>query len=129
MAKPTKANTKKEGNKYDKIIRENLMSLLPAIFNKVLGMKDYRIENLPKVKFQTTLEREPDFLKIVYDKKFPQGRILHVEFQGGNEQYMAARMLEYSAILYRKFRMPIEQHLIFMGSGKSTMNDKIEYQN
>ena len=127
MSKTAKTNNRKESNKYDKIIRENLMKLLPAIFSKVLGIKQYRIEHLPAVKFQTTLEREPDFLKKVYDTKFPKGRILHIEFQGGNETYMDARMLEYSSILYRKFRIPIEQHLIFMGAGKSTMNNKIEF--
>ena len=129
MTKQNKQTNKEEGNKYDKIIKENLLSLIPALLNKVLGLKKFRIEDLPMIKFQTTLEREPDFLKLVYDDTYPEGRIMHIEFESSNETHMDTRMLEYLSIIYRKLRKPIEQHLIFMGDKVSTMNNKIEFIN
>lgn len=102
MSKQHQTNQRKEGNKYDKIIKENLKSLIPALLNKVLGLKVLRIEDLPAVKMQTTLEREPDFLQLVYDEVFPEGRIIHLEFESSNETNMERRMLAYLGMLYRK---------------------------
>jgi len=127
MSKQHQPNQRKEGNKYDKIIKENLKSLIPALLSKVLGLKIHRIEDLPAVKMQTTLEREPDFLHLVYDEAFPEGRIIHLEFESANETNMERRMLEYLGMLYRKYGLPIEQHLIFMGNSPSTMKRKIEF--
>ena len=115
MAKRKPSNNKQEGNQYDKIIKENILSLIPALLKRVLGFEDYQLEDLPVIKLQTTIEREPDFLKLLYDKRFPKGRILQIEFETGNETYMEMRMLEYCSIIYRKFKKPVEQHLIFMG--------------
>jgi len=127
MAKRKPSNNKQEGNQYDKIIKENILSLIPALLKRVLGFEDYQLEDLPVIKLQTTIEREPDFLKLLYDKQFPKGRILQIEFETGNETYMEMRMLEYCSIIYRKFKKPVEQHLIFMGSKPSTMKTKIEF--
>ncbi len=127
MAKRRPSKNKQEGNQYDKIIKENILSLIPALLKRVLGIENYRLEDLPIIKLQTTIEREPDFLKLIYDKEFPKGRILQIEFERGNETYMEMRMLEYCSIIYRKFKKPVEQHLIFMGSQPSTMKTKIEF--
>jgi len=101
--------------------------LIPALLKRVLGFEDYQLEDLPVIKLQTTIEREPDFLKLLFDKRFPKGRILQIEFETGNETYMEMRMLEYCSIIYRKFKKPVEQHLIFMGSKPSTMKTKVEF--
>lgn len=127
MKKTTPPSNRNEGNKYDKIIKENLQRLIPALLSRVLNLKIYRIEDLPDVKMQSTLEREPDFLKIVYDEAYPEGRILHLEFESGNETYMERRMLEYLAMLHRKYGLPVEQHLIFLGEKPSTMVNQIEF--
>ena len=37
-----------EGNKYDKIIKENLQSLVPALLRKVMNITELRLENLPQ---------------------------------------------------------------------------------
>jgi hypothetical protein len=34
-----KKNDKKEGNQYDKIVKENIESIIPALMNSVLGFK------------------------------------------------------------------------------------------
>ncbi len=127
MTKRTKISNKEEGNQYDKIIKENILSLIPALLKKVLGLKKFTMEDLPIIKLQTTLEREPDFLKLIYDVNFPEGRIMQLEFESSNETYMNMRMLEYCSIIYRKFRKPVEQHLIFLGNKPSTMKTTIKF--
>ena len=127
MAKKHKLSNKEEGNQYDKIIKENILSLIPALLKRVVGLKAFRVADLPVIKLQTTLEREPDFLKLVYDDNFPEGRIMQLEFESGNETYMNMRMLEYCSIIYRKFKKPVEQHLIFLGEKPSSMKSTINF--
>jgi len=52
---------------------------------------------------------------------------MHLEFESGNETYMNMRMLEYCSIIHRKFRKPVEQHLIFLGEKPSTMKNSIHF--
>ena len=127
MVKRNTLTNKEEGNQYDKIIKENILNLIPALLKRVVGLETFRVEDLPIIKLQTTLEREPDFLKLIYDANFKEGRIMQLEFESGNESYMAMRMLEYCGIIHRKFRKPVEQHLIFLGSKPSSMKTKIEF--
>ena len=115
--KPRKSGDK-EGNKYDKIIKENLQSLIPALLRTVMNLGGIRLENLPQVKLQTTIEREPDFLKKMYSENHPAGCILHIEFEGKDEKETDYRMLEYGAIMVRKFKLPVEQHLVYLLEGE-----------
>lgn len=127
MAKKHTLTNKEEGNQYDKIIKENVLSLIPILLKRVIGLTAFRVEDLPVIKLQTTLEREPDFLKLVYDANFPDGRIMQLEFESGNETYMNMRMLEYCSIIHRKLKKPVEQHLIFLGEKPSTMKTNIQF--
>ncbi len=115
--KKKEPESKKEGNKYDKIVQENLKELVPAIIRNVLGYKKCRLKALPKIKLQTTLEKEPDFLMIIYDDRSPNGRILHIEFEGQDEKIMDWRMAEYLGIIGKIHQMEIEQRLIYIGMG------------
>ena len=54
---------------------------------------------------------------------------MQLEFESGNESHMAMRMLEYCSIIYRKYRKPVEQHLIFLGNKPSTMKTSINFLN
>lgn len=116
--KAKKKTTSKEGNKYDKIIKENLQNLIPALQRQVIKLENARFENLPQVKLQTTIEREPDFLKIMFSDTYPDGCLFQVEFEGKDEKETGYRMLEYGAILVRKFKLPIEQHVIYLLEGE-----------
>ncbi len=53
MAKRKTSNKKQEGNQYEKIIKENILSLIPALLKRVLGLENYRLEDLPVIKLQT----------------------------------------------------------------------------
>lgn len=118
MAKRTKAPPQKkanEANKYDKIIKENLEGLIPALLRTVVRIGNARLENLPQIKLQTTFEREPDFLKIMYSAQHPEGCILQIEFESKDSVETDFRILEYFAILFRKFKKPVVQHVVHLG--------------
>src|SRR5690606_8896080 len=69
---------------------------------------------------QHTRERKPDVLRRVTDnagKTF----VLHLECQVKNEKDMALRMAEYYIMLLRKYRLPVKQHVSFLGKGKARM--------
>lgn len=104
------------GNIYDRIFKENLSAILPVFLEKIVGLKDYRLENLPQIRQQSTTEREPDFLRVIYDDVSPEGRILHGEFQLQDEKDFDYRMLEYAVLLMRKYRKEVEQHVFFFSN-------------
>ena len=70
-----KKSNKREGNLYDRIVKENIDSIIPALMNSVLGFKVKKAEVI-KGKLQQTKEKEADALRIITD---PNGQkfILH----------------------------------------------------
>ncbi len=122
-----------EPQEYDKIFKENIEELIIPFAEKLLNINP---ENLVDIsgELQTTLEVKPDFLKkVVVDKKDKKSKqknfILHIEFQTANELYMAHRMNEYYAILYKKYKLEVHQYVFFIGSGKAKMKQTIEAKN
>ncbi len=84
---------KREGNFYDKIMRENLKQIFLPLVEKQLQIKIKSVKPLSD-KQETTLERETDaFLLIETDtgEKF----ILHLEFQVKDDPDMIYRMIEH----------------------------------
>lgn len=114
-----KNSTKQEGNQYDKIVKENIESIIPALMNSVLGFKVSKSEVI-KEKLQQTKEKEADALRIVTD---PNGQrfILHLEFQVDDYAKMIYRMIDYWGLLKYKYLLPVRQYVIFIGSGKPKM--------
>ena len=111
---------KREGNQYDKIVKENIESIIPALMNSVLG---FRVKEavIIKEKLQQTKEKEADALRIITD---PNGQkfILHLEFQVDDYSKMAYRMADYWLLLKAKYQLPIRQFVIFIGAGQPKMN-------
>lgn len=111
---------KREGNQYDKIVKENIESIIPALMNSVLG---FRVKEavIIKEKLQQTKEKEADALRIISD---PNGQkfILHLEFQVDDYAKMAYRMADYWLLLKSKYSLPIRQFVIYIGSGKPKMS-------
>ena len=106
-------------NDYDKILKENIASLLLPLTEKYLGIKIKDSQEL-KDKLQTTIEKEPDFIRIVRtdaDEEF----ILHLEFQTRDEEGMVYRMQEYYGLLRRKHGLPVRQFVIYLGKRTSRM--------
>ena len=108
---------------YDKIIKENLEAILLPLTELLLGIQVQSSEKLT-IKLQTTLEREPDFIRKV---ETPEGDIfiLHLEFQSSDESHMIYRMKEYEAILSKMYRIPIKQFVVYLGEGISKMHSQL----
>lgn len=114
-----KKQNKQEGNLYDKIVKENIESIIPALMNSVLGFKVAKSEVI-REKLQQTKEKEADALRIITD---PNGQkfILHLEFQVDDYTKMAFRMADYWILLKSKYQLPIRQFVIFIGNGEPKM--------
>ena len=110
---------KKEGNIYDKIVKENIESIMPALMNSVLGFKVSE-STVIKEKLQQTKEKEADVLRIITD---PSGKkfILHLEFQVDDYKKMVYRMIDYWGLLKSKYSFPVRQFVIFIGDKEPTM--------
>ena len=126
MAKAFKDN--KQGNKYDKIFRENMEAALPYIIVYLLNLDIVSSIELPD-EVQHTEERKPDSLKKVRDTA-GETFVLHIEFQAKSDPEMPYRMAEYSIMLQRKYKLQVKQYIIFIG-GKPNMATNIvtEYFN
>ncbi|MDJ1505397.1 hypothetical protein [Xanthocytophaga agilis] len=120
-------SNKKEGNQYDKIFKENLESVTLALIEKVLQIQVASYEKMP-LELQRTLERKPDQLLKITDK---QGNtfLLQLEFQLADEERMVDRMLEYRAILNRKYDFNVRQYVLFLSDQIPQMSTRIEKEN
>lgn len=116
-----KKNTKQEGNQYDKIVKENIDSIIPALMNSVLGFK-VKEATIIKEKLQQTKEKEADALRII---TAPSGEkfILHLEFQVDDYPKMIYRMADYWILLKSKYHLPVRQFVIFMGNKEPKMKN------
>jgi hypothetical protein len=123
MKKTTKKQpdqeNKREGNIYDKIVKENIESIIPALMNSVLGFKVME-STVIKEKLQQTKEKEADVLRIITD---PSGGkfILHLEFQVDDYKKMVYRMIDYWGLLKSKYKLHVRQFVIFIGDKEPTM--------
>lgn len=114
---------KREGNVYDKIVKENIESIIPALMNSVLGFKVLD-STVIKEKLQQTKEKEADVLRIITD---PSGGkfILHLEFQVDDYKKMVYRMVDYWGLLKSKYHLPVRQFVIFIGDKEPKMKTVI----
>lgn len=110
-------------HQYDKILRENLEAALPGLVKRLLDIHAVYSEELPD-DVQHTKERKPDVLKKVTDKN-GQTFVLHIEWQVTDEKEMVFRMAEYFYMLWRRYRLPVRQYVIYIGEGIPTMTDHI----
>ena len=55
--------------------------------------------------------------------------VLHVEIQTADDLDMNARMLEYYGLLYRVYRLPIKQYVIYLGESETKMVNFIDDEN
>ena len=110
-------------HQYDKILRENMEGALPGLIQNLLHIIVAHSEELPD-DIQHTKERKPDVLKKITDQS-GYTFVLHIEFQAKDEPEMAFRMAEYFIMLLRKYRLPVRQYVIYIGSNPPTMPDYI----
>ena len=90
----------------------------------VLGITAVFMEELPD-DVQHTKERKPDVLKKVTDN-LGNTFVLQIEFQVAKETTMVYRMLEYYAMLSRKYELPVHQYVIYLGKSRLKMTAKFQ---
>ena len=103
---------------YDRILRENIVPIVEVFAYQVLGIQPVSSQrqdpNLPK-----TLEKKPDFVSKLVLPNQPHPVILHLEIQTETDSVMHLRMLEYYALLRRKYQLQVLQYVILLrGDGK-----------
>lgn len=114
----------KQVSQYDKILKENIEAVIPNLMQKVLGITAAESEELPD-DIQHTKERKPDVLKKITDT---QGNtfVLQIEFQVADEEEMVYRMAEYCIMLERRYKLPVRQFVVFLGSGQPQMPTQLQ---
>jgi len=110
-------------NEYDKIIKENIEAVFLPLAEKYLGISIVSFRKLPG-KLQSTIEREPDFIKIVKTKN-EQEFILQIEFQTADQKDMIYRMAEYHGLLLKKYKYPIKQFVVYLGQKTPKMRTSL----
>lgn len=90
---------------YDKIFREVLRDIFPAVAQKVLGIPAGHYQPLP-TDLQYTSEREADQVWLVTPET-SEPFVLHCEFQTVNDKRMLGRMLLYYGFLYYQQKLPV----------------------
>ena len=115
---------KHPSSQYDKIFKENIEAVISSIMVNVLDITAVSMEELPD-DIQHTKERKPDVLKKVTDTK-GDTFVLQIEFQVKDEPEMVYRMLDYYGMLERKYELPVEQFVIFLGGDKPKMPTELD---
>lgn len=111
---------------YDKIFKENIESIIIPFTRRLLGAIPTELEEIPD-DLQRTIERRPDFLK-----KATLGKetfILHIEFQTEDEEDMVHRMLEYCALLTRRYKLEVRQYVVYLRDHRAQMQTTLRHGN
>lgn len=116
--------SKKEANKYDKILKENLEALFLPFLEQLLGIRIVSAERLP-AKLQTTLEREADFVCKIINEEGKEG-ILHLEFESEARPVMIYRQSEYHGILLKKYQLPIYHVVVYLGERRPNIPTQLK---
>jgi hypothetical protein len=107
--------------KYDKLIKENLASIIAPLSRRMgIDLERGRIEII-KDKLQFTIEREPDFLfKVCHDDP-SEDYVAQFDFQVPNDMEMPDRMLFYRNLVKLVLKLPIRQLVFYMADGPLLM--------
>jgi len=113
---------------FDKVFKENIEEIILPLAEKILDIHPYKLLEIPD-NIQKTIERQPDFLKMVLDKEDKPEYILHIEFQTFDDPKMVKRMLFYWAMLYNKYEVASRQYVIYFGKAGAKMPVLLSHEN
>ena len=122
--KPKVKTPKKEGNAFDKIMKEIVEKIFRPLIEERLGVKI--VKSIPlKEKMQTTVEVEMDFFyEIITDTE--EHFILHIEFESGNNLEMIYQVGEYHGMSQRRNKLPIRHFVVYLGLEPPTMRTELK---
>ncbi len=108
-------------NEFDRAVKETLSNITEPFMIRKTGLNPYTIKKLP-TEIQRTLERRLDEVNLAEDESGEY--ILHFEYQRNNEPDIIGRMMEYRGILYRKYKKPIIQAVLYYGDEPMKMENE-----
>ncbi len=108
----------KQHQDYDKIVKENIKKSQNVILQHVCKVNIQQWEELPR-DVPRTVERRGDWLKIGIDPITAHKALYHLEFQSGNDEDLALRMLFYWVLYAERYKLPVRQYVIYLGSSKT----------
>jgi hypothetical protein len=103
---------------YDAVLKQ-LLPKAEKLIDLLVG--GGALEEPLAAEFASVQSRMPDFTGRLVD-----GRILHVELQASNHPEMHWGMLEYYALLRRRYQLPIVQRVLYVGLHRPAMAVRIE---
>ena len=115
--------SKFQSKKYDKIFNENLEAVVPSLIVNLLKIQAVSSEEIPD-DVQHTKERMPDVLKKITDTN-GETFVSQIEFQVADEPEMVYRMADYYIMLERKYKLPVEQCVLFVGPDQPKMATRL----
>lgn len=121
---PLHQSIKKEGNAFDKILKENIEKIFRPLVEERLGVKIVKATYL-KEKMQTTIELEMDFFYLILTET-GETFILHLEFESGDNHEMVYRVGEYHGMSQKRHKLPIRHIVIYLGEKKPTMRTDLK---
>src|SRR5580658_8021936 len=104
---------------FDGTLTELFQQDRPTLLGRLT--QGVRIREFLNVELAKVQQRRVDLLAALAD-----GTVLHVEFQSTGDSHMAYRMLEYWALVKRRFRRPLRQVVLFVGRGAARIPDGIQ---
>jgi predicted transposase YdaD len=104
---------------FDGTLKELFQRDRPTLLGRLtrgIAIKEFLNVELPKVQ-----QRRVDLLIALADRT-----LLHVEFQSTHDRDIAYRMLEYRALIQRRFARPLRQVVLFVGQGAARIPDGVQ---
>jgi predicted transposase/invertase (TIGR01784 family) len=114
-------------NIYDISLKKMIAGLEGAFTELFLGFKIKEASEPLNVELAKIEEKKADFVCKIIDENEKES-ILHIEFQTSNHKEMHFRMLRYLTELYKKYKLPIIQLVIYIGKEKIAMEDNIKFE-
>jgi len=113
--------SKKERFIYDRSLRE-LFGEVPKTLIKLLIDKE--IKEILDISFPKVEERKVDLLTRLEDNT-----LFHLEIQSTDDKTMPIRMLQYTSLIYEKYKQFPKQLVLYVGNKKIKINDSINEKN
>ena len=104
--------------KFDAMMKEFLQQQPTSLLLELTG--GVRVVEFLNVELPSVQERRLDLVLLLAD-----GTLLHIELQSSNDRDMWLRMLEYYVLLWRRYRKPIRQVVLYVGTPRMRMLDTL----
>src|SRR6185436_3995597 len=98
---------------------------------KSLFQNSHALESILKAPVREWINVEvpaPHMSKLDLVAWLSDGRLFHLELQSGNDSDMPRRMLEYYVLLWKRYGVRPDQHLIYVGRRRLSMAGDIQHE-